>query len=51
MRWVVKAWRRAAGRAGNQLSIDTDESNGMDPLGLTEEQHLSRYQRASRLTC
>jgi hypothetical protein len=46
-----KAWRTAAERAGTQPPIDTPEPNEMDLLGLSEEQLLSRYLRASRLTC
>jgi len=51
MRWGLNAWRTAAGRAGTQCPADTPEPYELDLLALTPEQLLSRYQRASRLTC
>jgi len=51
MRWMTKGWRTAAGRTRTPATINTLEPNEADVLGLTEEQLLSRYQRASRLTC
>jgi hypothetical protein len=51
MQWRIKGWRTAARRAGVQSSIDMAEPSELDLLALTEEQLLSRYQRASRLSC
>jgi len=50
MQWVIGAlW--AAASAGVRSSTAAPELSEMDLLGLSEEQLLSRYQRASRLTC
>jgi len=51
MQWAVNALQAVLRRRSDESASDTALPDDLDLSGPSEEHRLSRYQRASRLTC